>query len=92
MGNHTSNTLTATQSISNNFLTVSDQSCLAQATANEDNTSLVITNTKNSKFKAFNIYSNMNASCRMTQQITQSASDILSSQADMVAKIGRAHV
>lgn len=85
MGNNTSNTLLVNQSIQNNFLSVSDQACMTNAQANETNTSLTVTGSKNSTFKAFNITGNMNASCRMTQQITQTASAVLSSQADMVA-------
>lgn len=85
MGNHTSNTLTVNQDIQNNFLSVSDQSCMTTAEANVSRSSLTVTGSKKSKFKAFNVTGNMNASCRMTQQISQSSSAVLSSQADMVA-------
>lgn len=85
MGNNTSNTININQSIENNFLSVSDQTCMSQSSVDISNTQIVLTNVNNSSFKAFNVSSNMSASCRMTQQINQSASSALSSQADMVA-------
>lgn len=85
MGNQTSNTININQSVENNFLSVSDQACIASNNNNLSYDSISISNVNNSKFKAFNVQSNMSASCRMTQQISQSASSILSDQSKMMA-------
>lgn len=85
MGSATSNTVKIKQNISNDFLTINDNNCVAY-NGNSISGNVVNFGGDLSDSEFFNISGTISAACTINQQITQTITSILTSQSDQVAK------
>lgn len=86
MGNSTSNSAKLFQSAVNNFLTISNNQCYAQISTGASNNVTVVVATKVDNVTGVAITGDMNASCSINQQVVQTATNILKSQSQQIAK------
>lgn len=85
MGNNSSNTVRVNESITNNFLNVQDSTCSVYADANIENNNVQLSNINGSTVTGFEYSGAINATCRSSQEVTQSAAAVLQSQSEMEA-------
>lgn len=86
MGNSTSNSTKIKQQVQNNLLSVQDNQCFAKSDVSASGNTVFFNGGKYGNATAVAITGDMNVSCSINQQIVQSATSILQSQANQVAK------
>ena len=85
MGSVTSNTARIKQTVTNDFLSVNENNCVAYANQEISGNTINIAGDFNNG-TLFNQSGSISAACTINQQITQTVTSILSSQAEQVAK------
>lgn len=86
MGNSTSNSAKLVQRAVNNFLTVNDNQCYAETSKTATGNVTVIVTGKVNNVTGVALTGDMNASCSINQQVVQTATSILKSQSQQIAK------